>query len=183
MLPNVRLNEVERTLMVSPNHSSTTASTVANRRMPLVQWARCRASAARQILGEVPTVEGKPKPRMAEELLADWRAAERESEGARTAEGVAGLAVETADAAKAAAAESEAAVTSAAAAVEHAKVASDLARTAAAQASKAAQMIHAEATDAEERAAETVEEAEADRSRAAQAFREAQARGFRPKQD
>ena len=44
-------------------------------------------------------------------------------------------------------------------------------------------MIHAEATDAEERALETVEQADADRGRAADAFREAQARGFRPAGD
>lgn len=63
----------------------------------------------------------KPKPGMAQDLLDDWRAAERESDGARAAVEVAGLAVETADAAKAAAAESEAAVTAAGEAVERAK--------------------------------------------------------------
>ena len=50
-------------------------------------------------------MEPKPKQGMAQDLLADWRAAERESDGARTAVEVAGLAVETADAAKAAAAD------------------------------------------------------------------------------
>lgn len=125
-------------------------------------------------------MDAKPKPGMAEDLLADWRAAERESEGARTAVEVAGLAVETADAAKAAAAESEAAVTAAGEAVERAKDASDLARIAATHATKAARMIHAEATEAEERAIQTGGQADADRSRAADAFKEAQARGFRP---
>src|SRR5215217_903763 len=128
-------------------------------------------------------VETKPKPGMAQDLLADWRAAERESDGARTAVEVAGLAVETADAAKAAAAQSEAAVTAAGEAVERAKEASDLARTAATHATKAAQLIHAEAAAAEERAVETVDEADAGRSRAANAFRDAQARGFRPEGD
>jgi hypothetical protein len=125
-------------------------------------------------------MDAKPKAGMAQNLLADWRAAERESESARTAVEVAGLAVETADAAKAAAAESEAAVTAAGEAVERAKDASDLAREAANHATKAAGMIYVEATRAEERAVETVEEADTDRSRAADAFREAQARGFRP---
>ena len=91
-------------------------------------------------------MDQKSKPGLAKELLADWRAAERESDGARTAVEVAGLAVQTADAAKAAAAESEAAVTAAGEAVERAKEASDLARSAATHATKAAQMIHAEAT-------------------------------------
>lgn len=127
-------------------------------------------------------MEPKPKPGMAQHLLADWRAAERETDGARTAVEVAGLAVETADAAKAAAAESEAAVTSAGEAVERAKEASDLARTAATHATKAAQMIHAEATQAEERAVDTVAVADADRARAAEAFREAQSRDFRPEE-
>lgn len=150
----------------------------------IVRCVGCRArSAPPAIFREVPTVEANPKAGMAEELLAEWRAAERESEGARAAAGAAGLAVETADTAKAAAAESEAAVMAAAEAVERAKQASDLARSAAAQASKAAQMIHAQATNAEEQAVETVEEADADRSRAAQAFRDAQARGFRPDSD
>ena len=128
-------------------------------------------------------VDPKPKPGLAQNLLNEWRAAERESDGARTAVEVAGLAVETADAAKLAAAESEAAVTSAGQAVERAKEASDLARTAAIHATSAAQLIHAEATHAEERALDTVDEADADRVRAAAAFREAQSRGFAPEQD
>ncbi len=44
-------------------------------------------------------------------------------------------------------------------------------------------MIHAEATEAEVRAAETVEEAEAGSARAADAFKDAQSRGFRPEGD
>src|SRR5687768_16419656 len=123
-------------------------------------------------------MNAKNKPGSAQELLADWRAAEREGNAARTAAEVAGLAVETADAAKAAAAESETAVTAAAEAVERARDASDLAKTAASHATKAAQMIHAEAKKDEERTAATVEDADVERERAAQAFRDAQQRGF-----
>ena len=51
-------------------------------------------------------MEPKREPGMAQKLLTEWRAAERESDAAHSAVEVAGLAVDTADAAKAAAAES-----------------------------------------------------------------------------
>jgi hypothetical protein len=123
-------------------------------------------------------MDSKNKSSSAQELLADWRAAERVGDAARTAAEIAGLAVDTADAAKAAAAESETAVTAAAKAVERAKKASDLAKTAASHATKAAKLIHAEAMKDEERTAAGVEDADVERRRAADAFRDAQRRGF-----
>ena len=123
-------------------------------------------------------MDPQAKNRSAKELLADWRAADREGQAARTAAEVAALTVESADAAKAAAAEAESAVRSAAAAVERAKDASDLAKDAAGHASQAAQMIYAAAQKDEDRTAEGVREAETEERRAAGAFHDAQAEGF-----
>jgi len=123
------------------------------------------------------TDPGKPKP-TAQELLADWRLAERIGKTARSASASAGLAVESADAAKAAAASAQAAVMGAAEAVDRAKEASDLASTAAAQASEAAQHTYADAQDDVTRTADILREADALEAEAGDAFRNAQKRGF-----
>jgi hypothetical protein len=119
----------------------------------------------------------KPKP-SAQELLADWRTAERIGKTARSAAESAGLAVESADAAKAAAASAQAAVNGAADAVDRAKEASDLASTAASQASNAAQQVYADARDDVERTGEIAREADALESEAGDAYREAQRQAF-----
>ena len=118
----------------------------------------------------------KIKP-SAQELLADWRIAERLGKTARSAAESAGLAVESADLAKAAAASAQNAVTGAAEAVDRAKEASDLASAAAAQASDAAQRVYAEAQVDVERTSELVIEADAAEAEAGNAFREAQKAG------
>ena len=119
----------------------------------------------------------KPKP-SAQDLLADWRTAERVGKTARSAAESAGLAVESADSAKAAAASAQAAVAGAAEAVDRAKEASDLASVAAAQASEAAQQVYAEAQEDVERTSEIVREATALEVEAGDAFREAQRQDF-----
>ena len=118
---------------------------------------------------------GKPST---QELLADWRMAERIGKTARSAAEAAGLAVESADAAKAAAASAQAAVTGAAEAVDRAKEASDLASAAAGQASEAAQQVYADAKDDVERTGEIAREADALEAEAGDAFREAQREAF-----
>ena len=119
----------------------------------------------------------RPKP-TAQELLADWRTAERVGKTARSAAEAASLAVQSADSAKAAAISAQAAVTGAAAAVDRAKEASDLASVAAAQASEAAQHVYAEAKDDVHRTGEVVREANALEAEAGDAFREAQRQDF-----
>lgn len=114
----------------------------------------------------------------AQELLADWRMAERVGDTARSAAQSANLAVESADAAKAAAASAQAAVTGAAEAVDRAKEASDLASVAATQASDAAQQVYLEASDDVQRTGELVREADALEVEAGDAFRDAQRLAF-----
>jgi hypothetical protein len=114
----------------------------------------------------------------AQELLADWRLAERLGKTARSAADAAGLAVESADAAKAAAASAQAAVTGAAEAVDRAKEASDLASVAASQASAAAEQVYADAREDVERTGEIAREADALEVEAGDAFREAQKEAF-----
>lgn len=121
--------------------------------------------------------EQKPKP-SAQQLLADWRMAERIGKTARSAAESAGLAVESADAAKAAAASAQAAVTGAAEAVDRAKEASDLASAAASQASVAAQQVYADAKDDVDRTGEIAREADALEAEAGDAYREAQNDAF-----
>ena len=119
----------------------------------------------------------------AQELLAEWRMAERIGNTARSAAASAGLAVESADAAKAAAASAQDAVTGAAEAVDRAKEASDLASAAAAQASEAAQQVYADAQDDVERTGEIAREAEALEAEAGDAFRDAQRQAFERNRD
>lgn len=89
-----------------------------------------------------------------------------------------GLAVESADAAKAAAASAQAAVSGAAEAVDRAKEASDLASAAAGQASEAAQHVYAEAQEDVERTGEIAREANALEAEAGGAYRKAQNEAF-----
>ena len=119
----------------------------------------------------------RPKP-SAQELLADWRTAERVGKTARSAAAAAGLAVESANSAKAAATSAQAAVLGAAEAVDRAKEASDLASVAAAQASEAAQLVYADAQEDVERTGEIVREANALEAEAGDTFRKAQRQGF-----
>lgn len=123
-------------------------------------------------------MDPKPAKPSAQELLADWRTAERVGKTARSAADAAGLAVDSADAAKAAASSAQAAVTGAAEAVDRAKEASDLASVAAGQASEAAQKIYAEAQHDVERTGELVREANALEAEAGDAYREAQRQDF-----
>lgn len=96
----------------------------------------------------------------AAELLGDWRAAERDTAGARSAASVAALALKAASAAEVVAAETETAVKAALAAAAQAKAAADLAKKAATQAAEAAQLLKATAAVDEVRANHAVEEAE-----------------------
>lgn len=139
-------------------------------------WRGARGgSTDRQAGLKVDTKGTKPS---AQELLADWRTAERVGRTARSAARAAGLEVETANSAKAAAASAQAAVAGAAEAVDRAKEASDLASAAAAQASEAAQQVYAEAQEDVERTADVVREADALEADAGEAFRKAQQAGF-----
>lgn len=127
---------------------------------------------------EVPHMNPKTGKPSTQELLADWRTAERVGKTARSAADAAGLAVDSADAAKQAAASAQAAVTGAAEAVDRAKEASDLASLAAEQASQAAQQVYADAQDDVERTGELAREADALEAEAGDAFREAQKQAF-----
>ena len=159
----------------------------AGRREHLEDGEREAAATAMAKVGPWCTVGGrstrcdmgstKPNP-SAQELLADWRAAERLGKTARSAAESAGLAVESADASKAAASSAQAAVAGAAEAVDRAKEASDLASEAAAQASEAAQRVYADAKEDVKRTGEGVREADAIEAEAGDAFREAQREGF-----
>lgn len=123
-------------------------------------------------------MDSKERKPSAQELLADWRQAERLGKTARSAADAAGLAVQSADAAKAAATSAQAAVTGAAEAVDRAKAASDLASRAATQASDAAQQVYADAQDDVERTGELAREADAVEAEAGDAFRAAQRHDF-----
>ena len=127
---------------------------------------------------EVHTVDPKKVKPSAQELLADWRLAERLGKTARSAAEAAGLAVESADAAKASAASAQSAVAGAAEAVDRAKEASDLASVAASQASAAAEQVYADAQDDVERTGEIARQADALEADAGDAFREAQKQAF-----
>ncbi|HEX5829182.1 MAG TPA: hypothetical protein VFY23_16770 [Candidatus Limnocylindrales bacterium] len=129
------------------------------------------------------TMNSKNDKPTTQELLAEWRMAERVGNTARSASESAGLAVESADAAKAAAASAQAAVTGAAEAVDRAKEASDLASAAASQASTAAQQVYADAQGDVERTGEILREADALEAEAGDAFREAQKEAFERARD
>jgi hypothetical protein len=128
-------------------------------------------------------MDNKPAKPSAQDLLAEWRTAERLGKTARSAADAAGLAVESADAAKAAATSAQVAVNSAAEAVDRAKAASDLASVAATQASEAAEQIYADARADVERTGEIVRESAVAEAEAGDAFREAQRQGFAKDRD
>jgi hypothetical protein len=123
------------------------------------------------------------RTRSARELLDEWRLAERMGNTARSAAEVASLAVDAADAAKAAAGEAQVSVDTAAAAVNRAKEASDLAASAARRASSAAELIYADARDDKERTAELLDGAETAEAEAADAYRDAQRQKFAEHRD
>jgi hypothetical protein len=143
--------------------------------------------------GELATIAGMEKAednsrtsdriRSARELLDEWRLAERMGNTARSAAEVAALAVEAADAAKAAAGEAQVSVDTAADAVNRAKEASDLAASAAHRAATAADLIYAEAQEDKERTAELLDGAETAEAEAADAYHEAQRQKFADNRD
>ena len=99
------------------------------------------------------------------ELLAEWRAAGRDTVAAKAAARIAGLALEAAAAADEAATEVEAAANAALEAVKKARGAADKARKSAKQAAEAAAIVLAGAEGDKVRAnhdVETTEHAEAD---------------------
>lgn len=117
-------------------------------------------------------------PRSAAELLADWRAATRDSVAATAAAEVARLALEAAKAADAAASETEAAATAAADAVERALKAAASAKKSAANAARAAQILIASAEGDKLRASQDVETAHDAEDAAGERFHKAEERGF-----
>jgi hypothetical protein len=118
------------------------------------------------------------KHESAGELLADWRAASRDSVAARAAATVAKLALAAADAAEDAANEVELAAAAAAQAVERARTAADRARRAAAQAAEAAQIAMAAAEGDQVRSSEEVNRAESAETHARDRFHDAEEKGF-----
>ena len=118
------------------------------------------------------------KPKSSAQLLAEWRAAERDTVAAGSAAKVATLALEAATAAVEAAEEVEAAARAAAEAVERARAASDRARKAAMQAAEAAHLAFATAEGDEVRANVQVEKAEAAEQAARDRFHTAQDKDF-----
>jgi hypothetical protein len=116
--------------------------------------------------------------RPAHQLLSDWRAAERDSDAARKARSVAGLAVEAATAAEQAAEETEVAATAALAASESARNAATSAKKSATQAADAARIMAATAAGDKVRANQSVERAEEAESQARYRYHEAESHGF-----
>lgn len=114
----------------------------------------------------------------AEHLLADWRAASRDTAAARAASTVAGLALAAANAAEEAANEVEAAATSATEALERARAAAGRARRAAEQAAEAAQLALSGAEGDDVRAAKQVGAAEHAEDAARDRFHDAEDKGF-----
>ena len=110
----------------------------------------------------------------AAELLADWRAAERDTIAAGQGSKVATLALEAAAAAEEAASEVEMAAAAATEAVERARSAAMRARTAAAQAATAAHLALATAEGNQLRANQDLESAQHAESAARDRFHEAQ---------
>jgi hypothetical protein len=112
------------------------------------------------------------------ELLADWRAAERDAVAARDAAHIAALALTAAEAAEEAAMEVEAAAEAAAEAVERARAAATRARRAAAEAAEAAKTALTSAQGDQVRAGVSVTEAEEAESEARDRFHDAESKGF-----
>ena len=115
----------------------------------------------------------------AAELLSTWRAAERDTAGARLAESVAAAAVEAAVEAESAAAKAESAAAAAIEAADQAKAAAVLARDAARRAAEGAATAETRAEDDEARAGQKVADAEQAERDARDRFHEAESRGFR----
>jgi hypothetical protein len=115
----------------------------------------------------------------AAELLSKWRAAERDTAGARLAELVAAAAAEAAAEAERAAAKAESAAAAAMEAADQAKDAAVLARDAARRAAEGAATAETRAEGAEARAGQNVADAEQAESDARDRFHEAESRGFR----
>ena len=112
------------------------------------------------------------------ELLADWRAAERDTLAARDAANIAALALAAAEAAEEAATEVEAAAEAAAEAVDRARTAATRARRAAAEAAEAAMTALTSAQGDQVRARLTVTDAEAAEGQARDRFHDAESKGF-----
>jgi hypothetical protein len=114
----------------------------------------------------------------ASELLADWRAAQRDSVAAHEAASVAARAATAAATAEEAAAEAEIAAREATDAAARAKEAAERAKTAATQAADAAQRAAVTTEDDQARADQSVVETEAAESEARDRFHAAQEEGF-----
>jgi hypothetical protein len=115
----------------------------------------------------------------AAELLSKWRAAERDTAGARLAESVATAAVQAAVEAESAAAKAEGAAAAAMEAAAQAKDAAVLARDAAHRAAQSAATAETRAEGEEVRAGQNVADAEQAETDARDRFHEAERTGFR----
>lgn len=123
--------------------------------------------------------EPVPQGHMAQNLLADWRAAERDTVAAKQAVRVAELALNSAQAAEVAAAETEAAAQAAVDAVTSAARSAERARVSANLAAEAARVLTAGAEGEMARATHEVDLAEGAETAARDRFHEAQARDFK----
>jgi hypothetical protein len=114
----------------------------------------------------------------AAELLAEWRAAGRDTAAAEAASEVARLALEAAQAADEAASETEAAASAAAAAVDQALKAAASAKRAAEHAANAAHILLASAEGDKVRANHDLEAAREAESKTRQEFHDSELQGF-----
>jgi hypothetical protein len=123
-------------------------------------------------------VKKDKSPKIASELLADWRAAGRDTAAAMAASEVASLTLEAAKAADDAASETEAAATAAASAVELALKAAASAKRAAQYAANAAHVLIASAEGDKVRASHQLEEAKKAEEKTRLEFHDSQLQGF-----
>jgi hypothetical protein len=114
----------------------------------------------------------------AAELLANWRAAGRDTAAAKTASEVASLALEAAKAADEAAAETEAAASAAASAVDQALKAAASAKRAAEHAAKAAHILLASAEGDKVRANHDLDAAQEAEAQTRKEFHDSELQGF-----
>jgi hypothetical protein len=114
----------------------------------------------------------------AAELLADWRAAGRDTAAAKAASEVASLALEAAKAADEAAAETEVAATAAASAVDQALKAAASAKRAAERAATAARILLASAEGDKVRANHDLDVAKEAEDKTRQEFHDSELQGF-----
>lgn len=114
----------------------------------------------------------------ASELLADWRAAGRDTAAAKAASEVASLALEAAKAADEAASETEAAASAAASAVDQALKAAASAKRAAEHAANAARILLASAEGDKVRADHDLEVAKEAEDKSRQGFHDSELQGF-----